>query len=670
MNLHRSWLALAALVLLSACNEDVYRPPAACVADEQCLAPRLCVDGACVDPATVDDGGADIGDAGDASNDTDDAGDGAVDVPPLPDVPPPTACVRVLPRELDFGTLRPGELAERVLRVENCGGTPLDLFANVGPEPGLTVRGFDPPTVEPGQTGLVRVQYSSPVPTLFEGTIELLVGGLDPVVVPVRAAVREVIVGEVALLRVEPGAIDFGAIPQGTSVQRDVFLCNDGGATLVIDGARQVDDEVGVFEVLVDPAEVASGECTRAFAVFDGPPISTQPAPVFRATYAFDSNAEPPAPTLQLTGTVETGGPVACLTPLTPFVERIARPGEGGAIELDFANCSGRPLRLVRAELVGLEPWGFVENVAPPVGEVVGPGERITVVIGWRAGEVGEWRGQVVVSVDGTTSSATVQLSVRDGGGCTELSAGAATGIRGPFSPSLVAAVGQTVYLDPGAPAAGGEVSWRPVEFPTPSAPRLDRTAFEGRVQFAPTTAGDYAFQVRYAGADGCESEGVVVVTVTRDTGVGAGLRFVVTWRTPGDPDELEDPGSDVDLHLLPADAPRSASWNSSNDCYYGNRETSWGARLLRDELDGLGPEIIVLERPALDRDYLVGVYYFSDDGFGPSDVTLRIFRDGVQVATATRRLERTGRFWLAAEVRGGGREIVLPSTPNRNDFP
>ena len=76
----------------------------------------------------------------------------------------------------------------------------------------------------------------------------------------------------------------------------------------------------------------------------------------------------------------------------------------------------------------------------------------------------------------------------------------------------------------------------------------------------------------------------------------------------------------------------------------------------------------MVHENPSESR-YQIGVYYFSDSGFGPSEVTLRIFWDGVQVTSATRTLERTGRFWPAAEVTDGGRTIRLLDLPNRDGF-
>ena len=75
-----------------------------------------------------------------------------------------------------------------------------------------------------------------------------------------------------------------------------------------------------------------------------------------------------------------------------------------------------------------------------------------------------------------------------------------------------------------------------------------------------------------------------------------------MVWNTDGD---------DLDLHLLRG----GGIFGGEGDCHWLNRNPDWGVvdetlddpRLDRDDLDGLGPEIIVLARPAEDS-YLIQV--------------------------------------------------------------
>ncbi|MCB9507003.1 MAG: hypothetical protein H6698_06435 [Myxococcales bacterium] len=264
------------------------------------------------------------------------------------------------------------------------------------------------------------------------------------------------------------------------------------------------------------------------------------------------------------------------------------------------------------------------------------------------------------------TRDAGAEVDTRDTGtemdtsGCPVLGVGAARTLVGPFVAGATVLAGSTVYLDAGHPSPGRvSFTWEAVGFPR-TRPTVSRTSVAGRVSFVAADAGDYDFIVSYDDGRGCEGRGSIRIVVDAATGVGEGLRFVITWRTPGDADELTDPGTDVDMHLAPGRSAETAAWRTESDCYYANRSTTWGGRLLRDEVDGLGPEILVLESPG-GRPYQLAIHYFSDDGFGPSDVTLRVFLDGIQLASATQRLGETGDVWMAAEVADDGSVELTP---------
>ena len=128
----------------------------------------------------------------------------------------------------------------------------------------------------------------------------------------------------------------------------------------------------------------------------------------------------------------------------------------------------------------------------------------------------------------------------------------------------------------------------------------------------------------------------------------GDGLYIQLTWDTPGDPDQSDNEGSDVDLHLR---HPTGNDWGvAPQDCYYANPMPDWGAagdannpRPVLDDVDGAGPEAMALPQPELTAPfgtgYAVGVHYFRSENqfgggdWGPSDVTVEIFLDGEPVA-------------------------------------
>jgi hypothetical protein len=145
-------------------------------------------------------------------------------------------------------------------------------------------------------------------------------------------------------------------------------------------------------------------------------------------------------------------------------------------------------------------------------------------------------------------------------------------------------------------------------------------------------------------------------------------LHIELVWDTPGDPDQTDGNGADVDLHLL---HPRGRNWAQAPlDCYYANASPDWGPAgpagdptLDIDDVNGAGPELISLNQPEdttqLGGQYRVGVdYYRSEDytqdgggNWGPSRATVRIFLGGVEAGSWSRELAATHEFWEVATI-------------------
>ncbi|MFB6371518.1 MAG: hypothetical protein ABEN55_00035, partial [Bradymonadaceae bacterium] len=92
--------------------------------------------------------------------------------------------------------------------------------------------------------------------------------------------------------------------------------------------------------------------------------------------------------------------------------------------------------------------------------------------------------------------------------------------------------------------------------------------------------------------------------------------------------------GADLDVHYL---NPKG-QWNEAPyDIFWHNKTGDWGRENYKqddptldiDDTDGAGPENVNHNEPKNSQTYSVGVYYYDDNGFGPSYATVRLYVDG-----------------------------------------
>jgi hypothetical protein len=141
-------------------------------------------------------------------------------------------------------------------------------------------------------------------------------------------------------------------------------------------------------------------------------------------------------------------------------------------------------------------------------------------------------------------------------------------------------------------------------------------------------------------------------------------ISIQLVWTTPGDPDETDTDGADLDLHFVRS----PGCWNDlKSDCHFRSMQPDWGRpgdvsdnpSLDFDDPDGGGPETVSLDNPELGVSYRVGVHYSRDNGWGPSNANAKIFVGDTIVLERTRTLT-TGQFWDVAGVAWPSGEIVL----------
>jgi hypothetical protein len=175
---------------------------------------------------------------------------------------------------------------------------------------------------------------------------------------------------------------------------------------------------------------------------------------------------------------------------------------------------------------------------------------------------------------------------------------------------------------------------WNLVSKPTGSTSRFTPSSTVAEPDLFLDLAGDYVVELKVfddKGTESCGDQAIVTIRATPDEDIHVQL----VWETPTDPDQTDTEGSDLDLHFLHP----TGTWNTPpDDIFWSNPTSDWGGPLESDDpsldiddTDGAGPENINMRDPESGLTYAVGVYYYTDNGFGPSYATVRIYIRGTQ---------------------------------------
>lgn len=191
---------------------------------------------------------------------------------------------------------------------------------------------------------------------------------------------------------------------------------------------------------------------------------------------------------------------------------------------------------------------------------------------------------------------------------------------------------------------------WEIADAPEDSVAIFEPSANVENPSFFLDLAGQYIFRLRVFDGEGDEScDSAEIFAFAEPT---EAIHIQLVWETAEDLNRTDTGagrGSDVDLHFLHPDGEWDNQDGNHGDCHWKDREPNWGdissssdnPSLDRDDTDGWGPEAISLDEPEGTEDdpflYSVGVFYFSDHDYGPSDITVRIFIGGVQRFELTR---------------------------------
>jgi len=596
----------------------------------------------------------------------------------------------IVPNEVTFSEVPIGDIQQRTVFVENPGQGTLRIF-EVEVRSNTNFISVDPPSleVEPGGEGIITVSYQPTDPTLSETTLVLqtnVSGANETVSIPV------VVARPTPRVTLFPSIVDFGLVAVDSSSSIDVQLQNIGTGPLIICDAFVTGSPDFTTDVR-DMLDAMAG--SGGFAVI--PPSSTiNPG---RQAVDFSITYQPPSPgpdsaDLVVVFDAEGFESRPCANEAQQNTVRFPINGEAGAPTLSVSpnplNFGQTPIDFQRREVITLQNIGQLNldiygvrldtNVSSPyftlldapTGQFTLEREEISAVeIGYRPRNDESHAGVLVIDHDdgaGNQVSTRVTLAgfgveatcpVAVGRGFAREDDQNRRGSEIDWALPL-----QTLVLDGTesfAPDGIGlsDYVWEIVSKPPEAVNGLrpfqlvpDNPAFS---EYFIPVAGRYEFRLTVyddAGFESCSPATVTVIATPQQT-----LAIELTWHNPLDPDETDNDGSDVDLHLV----RMPYSWfHPTFDTYFANPAPNWNPErpsLDIDDTDGAGPEIIQLDNPANGECYAIGAHYFRQK-FGTAYLTVKIYVDGALRDEIYGELRETDDFWDVARIHFPSRTI------------
>ncbi len=586
----------------------------------------------------------------------------------------------VTPERIDFGLLGPGEERAEGIEIANAGPGPARISVSLeegdpaAPDPLREFSWGDRQdrtgvVLEAGAVLALSVVYA-PQDTIPDRGVVWVhdhAGGARAVELDATAAAPDI---------EGPQSVDLGEVPTGGSGSRSIFLRNAGGAPLRIDDVAL--EGPGEFSFCLGaPGEREPTWCPPRDQV---PwPLVLAPGQVIQVRVGYRPAEDgPDAATLVVRSDdpdeprfevgLSANGASPCVAVDVEAVDFGEVPiGRSATRPVIVTNCSAlRPL-LVAAVRVSGDVAFSARDLPPPLpaaGLRLEAGQSMTVQVRFAPLLERGHRGALsILSNDPGRSPSIVELSGRGVpfDNC-PVAAGGARAIGGgdlrtlldarPLDTIAFDAAGSFDPDDPDNPEGISRHEWTIVERPADSNAALTPSGEVPDPQLFLDLAGRYVVELRVFDAGGqasCEALRVTILTVSDED-----IHVQLVWETPGDPDELDVFGTDMDLHLL---HPNGGWGQSPWDCHWTNINPDWGTRssaddpsLDIDDTNGAGPENINLDNPEPVA-YTVGAHYYGDNGFGQSFATVRIFLGGTLIFEALDKALDNGQFWEVARI-------------------
>jgi hypothetical protein len=623
--------------------------------------------------------------------------------------------INVTPDPIAFSQVAIGDSEEISVLVLNLDPEPLTLFdiqlqaREGGSAEGLELVELPDFPVDIPEDGQVefRLKYT-PSEDQPPAEAELLFPSTDSTFTRDEPkTVRIDALGNEPRLEVLPDPVRFARMPPGERDSQEVVIRNVGSAPLRIwekpeysggedfrvaepSGSFPValqpydpdaaQDNPGEYELALDVeyAPVGNGADTGEILIISNDPVGEVLSEDggLRTSRIVEVRANADAPCILVDGLTRNFGQVPI--------------GSASGEIVTVSNCGTQPLEISSIAVtentaddefeLDLQSWDANDDGELDTSVVLQPNNEETFFIRYTPAQVGADTGTVTIrSNDPIQGELELDLVGRGSEGiCPVAQAGAyIRGVNSTPRQSLSAAPLQYIVLD-GSDSFDedgrvAEYNWRAVEWPDggsmpmlgPTREDIDDTDMSKR-EFRLLTAGEYVFELTVVdneGFESCDEPARVIIRAVPNEKVHVEL----TWTNPEDPDETDEVGSDVDVHLVKMGP---GNWfETPYDIYFRNPNNSAGSEsngiwnpespsLDIDDRDGGGPENIQMNDPANCEWYAVGVHYYRQL-FGTAYVTVRIYINAQLVYEAINKpMTRGGQFWDVARIHWDSGQI------------
>ncbi len=467
-------------------------------------------------------------------------------------------------------------------------------------------------------------------------------------------------------LSINPGQLDFGMVYAGESKERTLQLVNTGSDMLVIHSMSLIGD--AGFALLPSPDSTVDSDSLLKVAPGTTESIIVQYTSVgpqaALAELIIESNA-PSTPEGSIVPLqANSGGPCIDLTPgKLQFGGKLV--GKIATMQVSITSCGDEPLVINKASLSedSDDSFSLVQGQDDRFPMVLGVNESADLDVAFVPTELATLddngtpqavKGWLTLGTNTYGRSAQVEIS------------GYGVDSECP-TPVIHIAEGEEVCPQTKLNLSGSQSyspngaitshMWEVVQ-PGGSSSLFVPSASQTDPTFEANVAGAYTFRLRVQDASGqstgsglCPDAEKTVLVIPCDA-----IHVELLWHTPNDMDETDtgpEAGADLDLHFLhpfaqgfdiDGDGAPDGYFDNPFDAYWYNSKPDWGEAgafddnpaLDRDDTDGAGPENMNLNIPQDGLAYKVGVHYWHDHGYGPSDATVRIYIQTVLVFEQT----------------------------------
>ena len=439
-------------------------------------------------------------------------------------------------------------------------------------------------------------------------------------------------------LAVSMDVLDFGEYKTDLTLTENLELINAGQATLIVEDIQIVDDVNGVFALQELPETLGLQEVFTLSVDFT--PIDLES---YTAELVIQSNDEEnPTYTVSLTG-IGGLGPLPNIELSQEILDfGSVATGEESILFLTVRNAGDADLTVSQTEQTGSGAFSLITDLD---GQTIPAGAETSVVVSYvPVQDIGD-QGDFIILSDDLDEPEVSVLLVGNGGG-------ESTYPVASLSCPQSTVMGEVVTVDGSASTdpSGLEFTydWSALQIPVGSNASLMLSESETAVDVELDVAGRYQVGLVVENSLGQRSpQAECLWTVEPVADVYAEL----SWT---------DSQADFDLHMT---TTTDGLFSFDTDCCWCNTAPNWLSTtdanpvLLSDSEDGSVAERIEI-LSAEDGEYYLRVHYFSDNGAGESEATIRIYVEGQLVGQYTESMTHN-QMWEIGFVRWPSRVLA-----------